>query len=41
MFDVLLDRAPDIELDGPPRKLRSNFLNGLKSMPVRFSPASA
>jgi cholest-4-en-3-one 26-monooxygenase len=41
MFDVLLDRAPDIELDGPPRKLRSNFLNGLKSMPVRFTPATA
>jgi cholest-4-en-3-one 26-monooxygenase len=37
MFDVLLDRLPDIELDGPPRKLRSNFLNGLKSMPVGFT----
>jgi len=41
VFDVLLDRLPDIELDGPPRKLRSNFLNGIKSMPVRFSPATA
>jgi cholest-4-en-3-one 26-monooxygenase len=41
MFDVLLDRLPDIELDGPPRKLRSNFLNGLKSMPVGFTPATA
>jgi cholest-4-en-3-one 26-monooxygenase len=41
MFDVLLDRLPDIELDGPPRKLRSNFLNGLKSMPVGFTPAPA
>ena len=41
VFDVLLDRLPDIELDGPPRKLRSNFLNGLKAMPVGFTPASA
>ena len=41
MFDVLLERLPDIELDGPPRKLRSNFLNGLKSMPVRFSAAAS
>jgi cholest-4-en-3-one 26-monooxygenase len=41
VFDVLLDRLPDIELDGPPRKLRSNFLNGLKSMPVQFTPATA
>jgi cholest-4-en-3-one 26-monooxygenase len=40
VFDVLLDRLPDVELDGPPRKLRSNFLNGLKSMPVRFTPAA-
>jgi cholest-4-en-3-one 26-monooxygenase len=38
MFDVLLDRLPDIDLDGPPRKLRSNFLNGLKAMPVQFTP---
>src|SRR5215472_16111732 len=41
VFDVLLDRLPDVELDGPPRKLRSNFLNGLKSMPVRFTPAAS
>src|SRR5499427_4437155 len=41
VFDVLLDRLPDIELEGPPRKLRSNFLNGLKSMPVGFTPTTA
>jgi len=41
VFDVLLSRLPDVELDGPPRKLRSNFLNGLKSMPVRFAPVTA
>jgi cholest-4-en-3-one 26-monooxygenase len=39
MFAELLDRAPGIELSGPVRKLRSNFLNGIKSMPVRFGPA--
>jgi cholest-4-en-3-one 26-monooxygenase len=39
MFEELLERAPGIELTGPPRKLRSNFLNGIKSMPVRLAPA--
>jgi cytochrome P450 len=36
MFEELLRRMPDIELDGPVRRLRSNFLNAMKSMPVRF-----
>ena len=39
MFETLLDRTPDIELSGPVRRLRSNFINGVKKMPVRFSPA--
>ncbi|HEY4025307.1 MAG TPA: cytochrome P450 [Candidatus Dormibacteraeota bacterium] len=39
MFEELLQRAPVIEPNGPPRKLRSSFLNGIKSMPVRLSPA--
>ena len=30
---------PDIELAGPVRRLRSNFINGIKHMPVRFTPA--
>jgi cholest-4-en-3-one 26-monooxygenase len=38
MFQELLARMPDIELDGPVRRLRSNFINGIKSMPVRFTP---
>lgn len=38
MFEELLDRLPDIELAGPVRRLRSNFINGIKSMPVRFTP---
>jgi cholest-4-en-3-one 26-monooxygenase len=41
MFEELLRRAPDIELNGPPRKLRSSFLNGIKSMPVRLAPAGS
>jgi cholest-4-en-3-one 26-monooxygenase len=36
MFEELLRRMPDVELDGEPKRLRSNFLNGIKSMPVRF-----
>ena len=41
MFEELLRRLPDIELNGPTRRLRSNFINGLKSMPVRFTPAAS
>jgi cholest-4-en-3-one 26-monooxygenase len=41
MFEQLLDRLTHIELNGPPRRLRSNFINGLKEMPVRFEPTSA
>jgi cholest-4-en-3-one 26-monooxygenase len=39
MFEELLRRLPDIELDAPVRRLRSNFINGIKLMPVRFTPA--
>ena len=38
MFEELLRRLPDIELAGPVERLRSNFLNGIKHMPVRFAP---
>jgi cholest-4-en-3-one 26-monooxygenase len=38
MFEELLRRLPDIELDGPVMRLRSNFINGIKHMPVRFTP---
>jgi len=38
MFEELLGRLPDMELTGPPSRLRSNFINGLKHMPVRFTP---
>jgi cholest-4-en-3-one 26-monooxygenase len=36
MFEGLLERMPDLELDGPVRRLRSNFLNAIKTMPVRY-----
>ncbi len=39
MFEHLLDRLPDIAPAGPPERLRSRFINGVKHLPVRFSPA--
>ena len=38
MFEELLRRLPDIELAGPVERLRSSFINGIKRMPVRFTP---
>ncbi len=38
MFAELMRRLPDIELAGPVERLRSNFINGIKRMPVRFTP---
>lgn len=37
IFAALLSRIPEMELVAPPRRLRSNFVNGCKSMPVRFT----
>ncbi len=38
MFEELLRRMPDIQLAGPVKRLRSNFINGFKEMPIRFTP---
>jgi cholest-4-en-3-one 26-monooxygenase len=38
MFEELLARLPDLELNGPVQRLRSNFINGIKHMPMRFTP---
>lgn len=38
VFEELLRRLPDIELAGPVRRLRSNFINGTKELPIRFAP---
>ena len=37
-FEELLSRLHDIEQTAPVRRLRSNFINGIKQMPVRFKP---
>ena len=36
MFDEVLDRLHDIELTGDVERLRSNFINGLKHIPLKF-----
>jgi cholest-4-en-3-one 26-monooxygenase len=38
MFEEILNRMPDIQLAGNVRRLRSNFINGVKSFPVTFTP---
>jgi len=38
IFGGLLERLPDLELAAPPRRLRSNFINGIKEMRVSFAP---
>lgn len=37
MFEEILDRLHDIELSGPVSRLRSNFINGLKHVPLSFT----
>ena len=36
MFDVLADELADMRLLGPPRRLRSSWLNGIKHLPVDY-----
>jgi cytochrome P450 len=38
MFDRILHRLPDLEITGPPARLQSNFINGIKRMPCSFTP---
>lgn len=38
LLEELMRRLPDIELAGEPQRLRSNFVAGIKHMPVRFPP---
>ncbi len=38
LFEEIMQRFPDMRLAGPVRRLRSNFLAGIKSMPVEFTP---
>ncbi|SEF81727.1 cholest-4-en-3-one 26-monooxygenase [Thermomonospora echinospora] len=39
LFETILDRMPDIRPAGPPRRLRSNFVNGIKELRVEFTPS--
>jgi len=41
MFDELLHRLPDIQVSGEPAMLFSNFIHGIKRMPVTFTAAAA
>ncbi len=36
LLTTLTEQMPDITLDGEASRLRSNFINGIKHMPVRF-----
>jgi cytochrome P450 len=38
MFEELFQRFPDIAQDGPPERLRSTFIGGIKHLPVRYTP---
>jgi cholest-4-en-3-one 26-monooxygenase len=38
MLDHLLDRMPDLSPAGPAERLQSNFINGIKHLPVSFTP---
>jgi cytochrome P450 len=39
MFDMLLPRLAELELTAPPERMRTNFTNALKRMPVRVQVA--
>jgi cholest-4-en-3-one 26-monooxygenase len=41
IFREILTRLHDLELAAAPRRLRSNFINGVKEMRVRFMPQPA
>jgi cholest-4-en-3-one 26-monooxygenase len=36
MFEEVLRRMPEMEMTGPAQRLRSNFINGIKHLPVSF-----
>ncbi len=40
MFEHLLDRMPDIRLDGEVERLQSQFISGVKHIPVAFTPSA-
>ncbi|MGI9623540.1 MAG: cytochrome P450 [Acidimicrobiales bacterium] len=38
MFRELTSRLPDLHASGPPDRLRSHFINGIKHLPCEFTP---
>jgi len=40
IFSEILNRVPDMTANGETEYLRSNFIGGIKHMPVRFTPGS-
>ncbi len=38
IFEEIIPRLRDPEFVAPPRRLRSNFINGVKEMRIRFTP---
>src|SRR5208282_787231 len=40
-IEEVMGRMPDLELNGQLQRLRSNFVAGIKHMPVRFTPGRA
>jgi cholest-4-en-3-one 26-monooxygenase len=40
MFEHLLDRLPDIRQAGEVQRLQSQFINGVKHLPVAFTPSA-
>ncbi len=38
MFEELLPRIADIQLTGEVTRVRSNFVNGIKKLPVAITP---
>lgn len=41
MFRELFTRLPDLEITGPPERLQSFFIHGIKHMPCAFRPGGA
>lgn len=41
MFRELFKRLPDLEISGPPERLQSFFIHGIKHMPCEFRPGGA
>jgi cholest-4-en-3-one 26-monooxygenase len=41
MFKAMADRLPEIEVIGPPERLRDLTINGIKHLPVRYRPRAS